>query len=73
MKTISPSPLTPDQRLAAVRGIVEGTRPTGRRLRTIPVQDRRAVPCAPPAWIAPESPLAELHALNLVARLKAKR
>ena len=46
MKTLSRSGLTPDQRLAVVRGIVEGTHPTRKVLRCIPVQTL-VVPPAP--------------------------
>lgn len=68
MKTIQPSNLTPAQRLATVRGIVEGTHPTGRVLRTIPVQKFRAAAAPVPKWIAHSSNAQALAALNLIAR-----
>ena len=68
MKTVQPSRLTPAQRLAAVRGIVEGTHPTRRVLRTIPVQSFRAAAAPLPKWLAPGSNAQALAALNLIAR-----
>ena len=71
MKTLSRSGLTPDQRLAVVRGIAEGTHPTGRKLLTIPVKSFRAIAAPLPKWIAQSSNAQQLAALNLIARYPA--
>ena len=72
MKTVRPSDLTPAQRLAAVRGIAEGTHPTGRKLLTIPVKSFRATAAPVPAWIAHSSNAQQLAALNLIAKYPAQ-
>ena len=68
MKTVPHTNLTPAQRLATVRGIVEGTHPTSHILRTIPVQTFRAAAAPVPKWIAQSSNAQALAALNLIAR-----
>ena len=55
--------------LARVRGIVEGTRPTGRKLCAIPLQERRAAPAqAVVPWAKTRTVLDELASLNLAAK-----
>ncbi len=59
MKTRSyPIAPTAAQRLAIVRGISEGTAPTGRKLFTVPAAQ----------WFAKSTNAQELAALNLIAR-----
>ena len=59
-------------RLAEVRGIVEGTQPTGRVLRCQPWREFRCTPPLPPKWIAVSNQLQALRALNLSGHGAAK-
>lgn len=70
MKTrLYPIAPTAAQRLAIVRGISEGTAPTGRKLFTVPAKPFTVAPAAPAAqWFAKSTNAQELAALNLIAR-----
>ena len=68
MKKLNPfihAPRNEAERLAAVRGIAEGTAPTGRVLLCRPWREFRAP--AAPKWIATSNNLQALRDLNLIA------
>lgn len=67
MKTrLYPIAPTAAQRLALVRGISEGTRPTGRVLRTVPVKPFATALAA--KWFQKSTNAQELASMNLISR-----